>query len=100
MSAASIASAIPEQEPQQFVPPVPESLDDLGIPLSFIEQLILKILYFKNEITGRTLANQLGLNFSVAEPLIDQLKRQHLLVAKSSLGMGSISAGPPSMPTV
>lgn len=92
MSAASIASAIPEQEPQQFVPPVPESLDDLGIPLSFVEQLILKILYFKNEITGRTLANQLGLNFSVAEPLIDQLKRQHLLVAKSSLGMGSISA--------
>ena len=92
MSAVPLAPASTEQEAQKFVPPVPESIEDLGISPSFLEQLILKILYFKNEITGRLLATQLGLNFSVAEPLIDQLKRQHLLVTKSSLGMGSVSS--------
>jgi len=76
----------------KFVPPVPETLEDLGLPQSMVEQSILKILYFRGDTSGRVLANSLGLNFSVIGPIIEMMKRQHLLMAKSSLGMGDISS--------
>lgn len=75
-----------------FVPPVPESLEDLGVTASMVEEMILKILYFRGDTTGRVLANTLGINFSVIAPLIENMKRQQLLMAKSSLGMGDISS--------
>ncbi len=34
----------------------------------------------------------MGVNFSVIEMILENLKRQHLLMVKSSLGMGSVSA--------
>ncbi len=76
----------------QFIPPVPETIDDLGLSQSLIEQMILKLLYFRGDTSGRVLANALGLNFSVIAPIIELMKRQHLLMAKSSLGMGDISS--------
>jgi predicted ATPase with chaperone activity len=76
----------------RFVPPVPESIADLEVPRAMIEQLVLKILYFRGDRKGRQLANSLGLDYSVAEPVIEDLKRQHLIVVKSSLGIGNISA--------
>ena len=94
MSAAPL-SQIPtpgEGEGQRFQPPVPEVIEDLGLPPMFLEQLVLKILYFKGEITGRQLANHIGLNFSVIESVVDLLKRQHHIAAKASLGMGSVSS--------
>ena len=54
--------------------------------------MILKILYFRGDTSGRVLANILGINFSVIAPLIENMKRQQLLMAKSSLGMGDISS--------
>jgi predicted ATPase with chaperone activity len=75
-----------------FVPPVPESLEDLGVSKSLVEEMILKILYFRGDTSGRVLANTLGINFSVIAPLIENMKRQQLLMAKSSLGMGDISS--------
>jgi predicted ATPase with chaperone activity len=86
----SVPHALPEDF--VFVPPVPEKLDDLGVPDSLVEQLLLKILYFRGDTTGRVLAQALGLNFSVVEPVIERLKRQHLLSVKSSLGVGTISS--------
>ncbi|MBI4874351.1 MAG: hypothetical protein HY822_06950 [Acidobacteria bacterium] len=57
-----------------------------------VEQLILKTLYFRGDTNGRVLANSLGLNYSVIAPLIETMKRQNLLMVKSSLGMGDISS--------
>ena len=76
----------------RFVPPVPETLEDLGLKESLLEQLMFKTLFFRGDMTGRLLGQALGLNFSVIEPLVERLKRQHLLMVKSSLGMGSISS--------
>jgi len=78
--------------PARFDPPVPMSIDDLGLPPFFLDQLTLKHLYFAGELTGRSLASHLGLNFSVVEPLLDALKRQRLLGVRSSMGMGTVSA--------
>ena len=73
------------------VPPMPESLDDTGIPVSVIEQLILKFLYFRGELLGRELGSLLGLQFSMIDELLETLKRQHHVGVKKSLGMGNSS---------
>ena len=74
------------------LPRVPETIEETGLSPSIIEQLLLKILYFRGELVGKDLANELGLKFSVIEQIVDTLKWQHLLAVKKSLGMGSISA--------
>ena len=77
-----------ETAPETIVPPVPETLEEAGLPASMLEQLILKLLYSRGELLGRDLSVALGLEFSLIEELIDFLKRQYLIQAKSSLGMG------------
>ena len=80
------------QDDITFIPPVPETLEDLGVAKSLVEEMILKILYFRGDTPGRVLATTLGINFSVIAPLVENMKRQQLLMAKSSLGMGDISS--------
>ena len=76
----------------RFVPPVPQSLTDTGLPTSIIEQLILKILYFKGDVMGGDLCRAMGLSFSLIEDMIDAFKFKQLIQVKSSLGYGPISA--------
>lgn len=99
--------AAPAQESPAFVLPVgtqpelkndglptpapPETLGETGITESTIEQLIIKQLYFKGEAMGREIASSLGFKYSVIETLMDTLKRNHLISAKRSMGMGNIS---------
>ena len=79
-------------EPQELMPPVPELIEHTGIPATMIEQLILKALYYKGEMVGRELAQHLGLEFSLIDPLLAGFKRDHQLAVRSSLGMGTISS--------
>lgn len=74
------------------VPRVPETVEETGLSPSLIEQLLLKILYYRGELVGRDLALALGFKFSVIEPIVETLKWQHLLAVKRSMGMGSISS--------
>ena len=94
--AQSLASETPSfqdgSDVPTAIPPVPENIEQTGLSPSMIEQLILKILYYRGELVGKDLAVALGLKFSVIEPIVDALKWQHLLAVKKSLGMGSISA--------
>ncbi|MBZ5611628.1 MAG: hypothetical protein LAP38_25490 [Acidobacteriia bacterium] len=75
-------------EIENITPPVPETLDETGLPGSMLEQLILKLLYTRGDLVGRDLSKALGLKFSLIEEFIDFLKRQHLILAKTSMGMG------------
>ena len=74
------------------VPAVPQTLEDLGIQASRVEQLILKFLYFRGELVGRDLGALLGLQFSLFDEILETLKRQHFIGVKKSLGMGNMSA--------
>jgi len=73
------------------VPPVPETIEETGIPPSIIEQLILKYLYFRGELVGREIASLLGFQFSLIDEILENFKRQHFVAVKKSLGMGNIS---------
>jgi MoxR-like ATPase len=83
------STSAPEHE--GVIPPMPESLEDTGIPLAMIEQLILKFLYFRGELLGRDLASLLGLQYSLIDDLLETFKRQHMVGIKKSLGMGNSS---------
>ena len=75
-----------------LAPLVPKTLEETGLKDTFIETLILKILYFRGEITGRQLGAAIALNYSLIEPILDNLKRLQIIAVKKSLGMGSVSA--------
>jgi predicted ATPase with chaperone activity len=81
-----------ELDNASFVPPVPWTLRDTGLQQSMVEQLIFNTLYARGELTGRNMADILGLSFSVIEPLMEELKVRQFFEVKRSLGYGLISS--------
>src|SRR5438105_4052810 len=73
-------------------PPVPETLEETGLPESVLEQLMLKILYFRGDMYGRDLALALGVRYSVLFKSIESMKLEHIIQIKRSLGYGDMSA--------
>ena len=80
------------QEPDIPLPVEPETLEEAGLPESTIEQLVLKILYFRGDLYGQDLSNAIGLKFSVIQDIVETLKLQYHLQVKRSMGMGSVAA--------
>ncbi len=81
-----------DQDQECVVPPVPDRIEDTGLTGAMLEQLLLKILYFRGEVMGRDLALAVGLQYSIIEETMELLKRQHLVAVKRSLGIGNKSA--------
>ncbi len=75
-----------------MIPAVPRTLEQTGLSSSFLEQLLLKILFLRGESYGRDVAAAVGLQFSVIEPLLETLKLQHLIEIRRSMGYGNVSA--------
>jgi predicted ATPase with chaperone activity len=91
MAAAPVL--VPEEiEQTGYLPPVPWKLKDTGLSQSTIEQLIFNTLYSRGELTGRNIADILGLSFSVIEPLIEEAKVRQYFEVKRSAGYGLISS--------
>jgi hypothetical protein len=89
--AAQTQITIPE-DLQSFCPAVPWSIRDTGLSRSLIEHLTFNILYSRGEISGRTVADTMGLSFSVIEPILHELKIRQFLEVKRSMGYGLISS--------
>jgi DNA-binding PadR family transcriptional regulator len=77
---------------QLFCPEVPWTVRDTGLSQSLLEHLIFNILYTRRELSGRVLADTMGLSFSVIEPLLNELKLRQLLEVTRSMGYGLISS--------
>jgi predicted ATPase with chaperone activity len=60
-------------------PVTPQSVEETGIPLDLILQLVLKTLHFAGELSGTELCRRLGLEFQVIQPALDLLKVQQQL---------------------
>jgi predicted ATPase with chaperone activity len=58
-------------------PLAPSTLEDTGLSPDLLMQLALKHLHFAGELTGTSLAGQIGLNFPVIEPVVEMLVAQH-----------------------
>ena len=70
---------------------MPNTLEDSGLRLDLVVQLLIKTLHLTGEMVGTEWAERLGLPFSVIEPGVDTLKLEHLceIVGGTSLGAPS-----------
>jgi SpoVK/Ycf46/Vps4 family AAA+-type ATPase len=70
----------------------PTSIEESGLPETMFEHLILKFLYFRGEMYGKDLSDELGVRFSVIEQLVESLKLRHTIQVKRALSVGNIGA--------
>jgi hypothetical protein len=75
-----------------YFPPEPDSLEQAGIAEATLEQILVKILYFRGELYGSELSTAIGLKFSLIQDILEALKLRHYVQVKRSMGMGAISS--------
>ena len=81
------ATDVPHAAPP---PPVLKSLQDTGLAIDQIEQLLVKTLY-GGEASGLALADRMRLPFSMLEPLIERVRAELLVEVRGSAGAGASS---------
>jgi hypothetical protein len=67
---------VPAAEVPTFCPPPPLSLDQVGLPFSFICDLVLKLLYFNGNLIGSDLAGLACLPWSVTTEALTFLTKE------------------------
>ncbi|HKD37519.1 MAG TPA: hypothetical protein VKB78_11985, partial [Pirellulales bacterium] len=75
-------------DPVEFLPREPSSLRDVGASEQEVTALAMKYLLKTTAATGRQIAAQLKLAYSVVQPLIAQMKSDHRIIYKNSAEAG------------
>ena len=70
------------------MPPVPREMGDTGLTTIMIEDLIFKAMLGKGAMTGRELATDLCLHFSILEDILADLKSRLYIMHKNNAGVG------------
>src|SRR5262249_753087 len=70
------------------VPPVPRTVEDTGLALDQIEQLLIKTMYGAEQ-TGTTIAERTRLPYALIEPIIERVRAQLLVEARGATGSGT-----------
>ncbi|MFY2558519.1 ATPase [Corallococcus terminator] len=79
---------------ERFWPTQPRNLEETGLTATFVEELILKALFFAGEMRGMDLASRLQLPSSIIDDLIEGLRRQKYVDIR---GGGSSGVGKSTM---
>lgn len=69
-------------------PPVPRTVEETGLALDQIEQLLLKTMYGA-EATGTLIAERTRLPYSLIEPIIERLRAALLVEVRGATGSGT-----------
>jgi len=73
---------------ETWQPSLIESLEDTGLNIGLLSDLALKTMYFRGQITGYALADELTLPFpSVVQTVMDFLKREQMIEVKGASGL-------------
>ncbi|HEX3644206.1 MAG TPA: hypothetical protein VHT95_01290 [Vicinamibacterales bacterium] len=86
-TATAAATSLPNTAPP---PPVLKSLQDTGLGMDQLEQLLIKTLY-GGEVTGIGLAERMRLPFTMLEPLVERVRAEQLVEVRGSAGAGASS---------
>ena len=71
-------------------PPPIDNLESTGLTHGFLSDMILKVMYFRGQITGYQIAAHLRLPFqTVLHSIMDHLKREQYCEVKGSGGLGA-----------
>lgn len=77
---------------EAFVPRTPTSIEATGIGMGLLADLALKTLYYESYMSGRDLAERMGLPFpNVVAQILEFLKREKLSEVRSATGRGGFS---------
>ena len=71
-------------------PPVPRTLEDVGLPAERVEQLLVKTL-FAGELIGLEIAERMKLAYAILEPLIIRLRTERLIEVRGASAAASSS---------
>lgn len=71
---------------QEARPSIPDRIEDLGIPRSIVNDLILRYLWLHGTATLTNLNESLKLSFPILETVFHQFRQQQLLEVKGMLG--------------
>ena len=87
----------PAQANMPFHPPAINSVDDTGLSPLWLQDLVLKVLYFQGYLNGTRISEAVALPFAgVVDQILQSLKTEKLIEIKSSqggLGEGSYTYG-------
>lgn len=68
--------------------PQPTTVEETGLELTLLVDLMLKSIYFAGRPSARALAEQMALSFSVTEELITFMRQEQAIEIVGSLGVG------------
>lgn len=73
-----------------FVPPSLVNIEDSGLSPLWLQDLVLKVMYFQGYMTGYKMAEEVALPFSgVVDQILDALKKEKSIEVRSSqMGLG------------
>jgi len=72
------------------VPAMPATLEETGLSIGQVEQLLVKTLY-NGELTGLGLADHMRLPYPIFEPLIERLRNERLIEVRGAAATGASS---------
>jgi predicted ATPase with chaperone activity len=73
----------------RFIPKPLTSVEDTGLPQLWLQDLALKILYFRGYVTGFDMAEATALPFAgLMDQILDTLKREQFVEVKTQVGFG------------
>jgi hypothetical protein len=75
---------------ESFTPVTPTSVEETGLSVGQIEQLILKTLH-DGELTGLALAERMRLPYRLLEPLVERLRAERLVEVRGAAATGTSS---------
>ena len=90
MRSAKPSSLTPPKEFREaFTPPPITRIEDTGLSGLWLQDLVLKILYFQGYITGFKVAEEVALPFAgVVDQILEILKREKLVEVKTAQAVG------------
>lgn len=71
--------------PEEIWPAPPATVEEVGLSISFLHDLVLKVIFYAGPSTTEKVSNHIGLPYEVTEQLLEQLKSDHLLEIVNSL---------------
>lgn len=90
---AGVRTAEPPGEPttgsMRFVPPPVSRVEDTGLSQLWLQDLALKVLYFRGYLTGFQIAEAMALAFAgLVDQILEALKREKFVEVKTQVGFG------------
>lgn len=76
----------------RYIPQEPRSIEESGLSMGFLADLVLKVMYTRGFLMGHEIADALKLPFAnIIDRALDYLRREHLSEVRGSSGLGESS---------